>query len=124
VPCRLCWFQRITMYPLAAVLLVGALRRDSAVRWYVLPIAGAGALVAGYHYLIEWEVVEDNACSLTGPSCAAVWFREFGFVSLALMALVGFLTILALLFVRFPATMDDDAGETPPSAPARQEVAS
>jgi len=123
VPCRLCWFQRIAMYPLAAVLLVGALRRDDAVRWYVAPIAGAGALVAGYHYLIEWEVVEDNTCSLTGPSCAAVWFREFGFVSLAFMALIGFLTILALLFVRFPATMDD-AGDAPPSTPARQEVAS
>ncbi len=123
VPCRLCWFQRIAMYPLVAILLVGALRRDEAVRWYVAPIAAAGALVAGYHYLIEWEVVEDNTCSLTGPSCAAVWFREFGFISLALMALVGFLTILALLFVRFPATMDE-ADESPPSTPARQEVAS
>ena len=31
VPCRLCWFQRIAMYPLSAVLLVGALRRDPGV---------------------------------------------------------------------------------------------
>ena len=39
-----------------------------------------------------------------GPSCTDVWFRQFGFLSLATMALVGFLTILTLLFVRFPAT--------------------
>jgi disulfide bond formation protein DsbB len=121
VPCRLCWFQRIAMYPLAAILLVGAIRRDPGVRWYVAPLAAVGALISGYHYLIEWDVVDDNACSLTGPSCSAVWFREFGFISLAFMALVGFITILALLFVRFPGTLDDD-GASPPAASPKQEV--
>ena len=29
VPCRLCWFQRIAMYPLSVILLVGALRKDA-----------------------------------------------------------------------------------------------
>lgn len=109
VPCRLCWFQRIAMYPLAVVLLVGAIRRDVAVRWYVLPLAAIGAAIAAYHYLIEWRPeLETGSCSLTGPACSAVWFREFGFVTLAFMALVGFLTILSLLFVPFPARLGDD----------------
>ena len=43
-PCRLCWFQRIAMYPLSVVLLVGAIRRDAAVRWYAGPLALIGAL--------------------------------------------------------------------------------
>ena len=108
VPCRLCWFQRIAMYPLSVILLVGAIRRDNAVRWYVLPIAAVGAVISGYHYLIEWRPeLDTGACGLTGPSCTAVWFREFGFITLALMALTGFLTILTLLFFRFPATLDD-----------------
>jgi hypothetical protein len=38
-PCRFCWFQRIAMYPLAVILLVGALRKDPGVRWYAVPIA-------------------------------------------------------------------------------------
>ena len=29
IPCRLCWFQRIAMYPLAVILLVAAIRRRS-----------------------------------------------------------------------------------------------
>ncbi|NDE79574.1 MAG: disulfide bond formation protein B, partial [Actinobacteria bacterium] len=33
VPCRLCWFQRVCMYPLAGILLVAAIRRDRNVRW-------------------------------------------------------------------------------------------
>jgi hypothetical protein len=108
VPCRLCWFQRIAMYPLSAILLVGAIRRDDAVRWYVLPIAAIGAVISGYHYLIEWRPdLDTGVCGVSGPSCTAVWFRELGFVTLALMALTGFLTILTLLFFRFPATLDD-----------------
>ncbi len=109
VPCRLCWFQRIAMYPLSAVLLVGAIRRDAAVRWYALPLAAIGAGIALYHYLVEWNPdLETGSCSLTGPSCSAFWFREFGFITLAFMSLVGFLTILTLLFVRFPARLDAD----------------
>ncbi len=108
VPCRLCWFQRIAMYPLSVILLVGAIRKDAAVRWYAGPIAAIGAAIAGYHTLIEWRPqLDTGACELTGPSCTYVWFREFGFISLATMALTGFLTILILLFVRFPDRLDD-----------------
>ena len=116
VPCRLCWFQRIAMYPLTAVLLVGAIRKDPAVRWYVAPLAVVGAAISAWHTLIEWRPQLDNGeCALTGPSCTYVWFREFGFISLATMALTGFLTILILLFVRFPDKLDapDPLGTEP-----------
>lgn len=104
-PCRLCWFQRIAMYPLSVILLVGALRKDPSVRWYAAPLATIGAAVAGWHSLIEWRPSLDNgACEFQGPSCTFIWFREFG-LSLANMALIGFLTILILLLVRFPARL-------------------
>jgi len=125
IPCRLCWFQRIAMYPLSVVLLVGAIRRDAAVRWYAGPLAAIGAVIAGYHTLIEWRPeLDTGTCELSGPSCTATWFREFGFISLALMSLVGFLTILALLFVRFAVTMEDtDGGQTDsPTTPLLEEV--
>ena len=37
IPCQLCWFQRIAMYPLAVILLVAAIRKDRSVRWYAGP---------------------------------------------------------------------------------------
>jgi hypothetical protein len=117
VPCRLCWFQRIAMYPLSVILLVGALRKDAGVRWYAVPLATIGAAISGWHTLIEWRPALDNGqCELTGPSCTFVWFREFGFLSLATMALIGFLTILILLLVRIPARLDEP-GDTPAPAP-------
>jgi disulfide bond formation protein DsbB len=111
VPCTLCWYQRIAMYPLSLILLVAALRRDEGVRWYVAPVALVGGAISGYHYLIEWRPELDaGTCDLFGPSCTSVWFREFGFVSLAFMALVGFITILALLFLPVPARLESEGG--------------
>ena len=104
-PCRFCWFQRIAMYPLAVILLVGALRKDHDVRWYAVPLAAIGAAISAWHSLIEWRPSLDNGeCEFQGPSCTFVWFREFG-LSLANMALVGFLTILILLLVRVRARL-------------------
>ncbi|MDA2957471.1 MAG: disulfide bond formation protein B [Ilumatobacteraceae bacterium] len=111
VPCRLCWFQRICMYPLAGILLVAALRRDRSVKWYALPLAVAGLGVSTYHYVIEWKpALGDGACSV-GPSCTDIWFREFGFVTLAFMAWAGFAVILALLFVTPASSRSVDDGE-------------
>lgn len=99
VPCRLCWFQRICMYPLAGILLIAAIRKDHNVRWYALPLLVAGIGISGYHYLIEWKPsLGEGACGI-GPSCTDVWFRRLGFVTLAFMALCGFVAIVAFLFV-------------------------
>jgi disulfide bond formation protein DsbB len=97
LPCRLCWFQRCAMYPLAVILLVAAIRRDRGVRWYAIPLAAVGACVSTYHYLVEWHPqLEGDACDPTNP-CSLVWFREFGFVTLAFMALCGFAAIIVLV---------------------------
>ena len=97
VPCKLCWFQRIAMYPLALLLLIAALRRDESIRRYAVPLAVVGGAVSAYHYLIEWHPsLGAGTCDITAP-CTVPWFRQFGFVSLAFMALCGFAAIVALL---------------------------
>jgi disulfide bond formation protein DsbB len=53
VPCVLCWYQRILMYPLALVLAIGLLRRDPHLPVYVLPFSLTGLGIATYHYLLE-----------------------------------------------------------------------
>jgi disulfide bond formation protein DsbB len=99
VPCKLCWFQRIAMYPLALVLLIAAIRRDEGVARYTVPVALVGATISSYHYLIEWRPsLGGGSCDITAP-CNVPWFRQFGFVSLPLMALTGFLAIVSLLTI-------------------------
>jgi disulfide bond formation protein DsbB len=96
-PCKLCWFQRIAMYPLALILLIAAVRRDHGIRIYAVPLAVIGGLISSYHYLIEWHPsFSKGSCDLTAP-CTVPWFRQFGFMSLAFMALCGFAAIITLL---------------------------
>src|SRR3954468_10184256 len=52
-PCRLCWYQRIAMYPLVPILGVAAWRRDTGVRPYGLVLSIPGMIVAAYHVLLE-----------------------------------------------------------------------
>ena len=96
-PCELCWYQRIAMYPLVVILAIAAVRRDRDVWHYVVPLAGIGAAISTYHYLVEWFPEADSGvCKSTVP-CTFVWFRELGFVSLPLMALCGFALIITLV---------------------------
>ena len=107
-PCRLCWYQRIAMYPLVVILGIAAVRRDPDVGLYVRVLAGIGALISVYHLALEWiPALDTGACGI-GPSCTVIWFREFGFVSLPMLALAAFLLIITLLTVRGPDA-DDDA---------------
>src|SRR6266516_3566680 len=43
VPCELCWYQRICMYPLSIVTLLAALFDDPRVARYLLPLPVGGA---------------------------------------------------------------------------------
>jgi len=114
VPCRLCWFQRIAMYPLGVILLVAAIRKDRDVRWYVVPVASLGLIVSGYHMLLEWKPsLEGGACGV-GPSCADIWFREFGFVTLAVMAACGFIAIITLVMMTATTPHPDHLTEENP----------
>src|SRR5258708_6393374 len=54
LPCELCWYQRICMYPLALVLGLGLLTGDRRVDRYALPLAGIGFFIAFYHNVIYY----------------------------------------------------------------------
>ena len=98
-PCRLCWYQRIAMYPLVVILGIAAWRRDIGVRRYAVPLAAIGAVISTYHYALEWfPWLDSGVCVATMP-CTLVWFRELGFISLPYLALSAFLLIIALLWL-------------------------
>ncbi len=99
-PCKLCWFQRICLYPIALILGYGLARRDNSVRGPAMLLAAVALPISIYHYLIEWyPTLESGTCDPTAP-CTAVWFRQFGFVSLPLMAGAAALAIISLLSLR------------------------
>ena len=97
VPCRLCWFQRIAMYPLAIILLVGAVRREAVVKFYGLPIALIGLAISIYHNVVQfYPTLEGGSCDPLNP-CSARTIEMFGFMDLPFMAGAGFIVIAVLL---------------------------
>ncbi len=101
VPCELCWYQRIAMYPLSLVTLLAALANDHRAARYLLPLPLVGAGVSVYHLLIENRVVgQSSACFVSAPGgCATRWIEEFGYVTIPTLALSGFALTFALLLL-------------------------
>ncbi len=96
VPCVLCWYQRIAMYPLVVVLGVAWWRRDTQVWRTSVPIASIGAAIAVWHIAIEQRPsLAGDVCDPAAP-CALKWVEEFGFLTLPTMALIAFLAVSAL----------------------------
>jgi disulfide bond formation protein DsbB len=96
VPCTLCWYQRIAMYPLVLVLGVAALTRDRRAWRYVLPLAVVGGAISVYHYQLQaFPSQGHGACDPAVP-CTLRYVEEYGFISIPFMALSGFVLISAL----------------------------
>lgn len=104
LPCELCWYQRILMYPLSAILVVGVLRKDRGAVWYAAPFVAVGAPLALYHWLVERvpSLSDSTSCSAFVP-CTVPYFEELGYVTLAFMDMSAFLLIGALLVVDWRA---------------------
>lgn len=98
VPCILCWFQRIFMFPLAIILLLGLHPLDLNVVRYALPLAVIGLLFTLYHCLLFYGFIPENMqpCS-EGVSCADASMELFGFLPIPLLSLLSFIIIIALL---------------------------
>jgi disulfide bond formation protein DsbB len=96
-PCRLCWFQRLIMYPTAVALAIAAWKRFVQVRIPIMIEVIVGAGVAFWHYLLQYNPSwQGTSCSLEVP-CAQVWFRVLGFISIPYMALSAFLFVLVMM---------------------------
>ena len=97
LPCRLCWCQRIAMYPMSVILLIGAIRKDMAAKIYALPFALGGLAISIWHYLTQtFPNLEGGSCDPTNP-CSAKYVDVFGFISIPFMAGTAFTLIAVLL---------------------------
>ena len=106
IPCQLCWYQRIAMYPLVLLLGIAAARRDLGIRPYAMTLSLIGAVISTYHIVIQRiPSLSTGSCSVDAP-CTAINLEVFGFVTIPFLALSAFLLIAALLLVARPA--DDE----------------
>lgn len=122
VPCELCWFQRICMYPLSIITLLAAVRNDHGIFLYLLPLPLVGAGVSAYHLLVENGVVgQSTVCRLSAPGgCATKWINEFGYITIPTLAITAFLLLVTILALAISGSGEPRAAAIDPEeAPAR-----
>lgn len=96
VPCTLCWYQRILMYPLVVVLGVAALERRPGVWRTALPLSVAGLAVASYHTYLQGRP-GGGTCTL-GGGCTSIQYPMLGgLLTIPRLSLVAFAAITAVL---------------------------
>ena len=99
-PCSLCWYQRIFMFPLPILLLMGLFPLDVKVVRYALPLALAGWAIAAYHTLLQLGVIPESAAPCSqGASCSSAYLELFGFVSIPVLSLLAFSGVVGLLIL-------------------------
>ena len=99
VPCTLCWWQRIAMFPLVVILPLALFPRyDRGVIRYALPLAFLGWLVSIFQVLLVWGVVPKAiAACVQGIPCDEVQWSVLGFVDIPFLSFLAFTTMNALL---------------------------
>ncbi|MBI5920692.1 MAG: disulfide bond formation protein B [Betaproteobacteria bacterium] len=101
-PCVLCWYQRIFMFPLVLILPIGLFPFDRKVVRYALPLAVPGWLFAVFHMLLVAGVIPESIKPCTqGVPCSQQMIEWFGFVTIPLLSVVAFSTVIALLVLTF-----------------------
>jgi disulfide bond formation protein DsbB len=101
-PCSLCWYQRLFMYPIMIVIIIGLWKKDKNLVYYILPFSIIGLIIAIYHNLLYYGFISENLQPCTvGVSCTESQLDLFGFVTIPLLSLLGFLAINFLTLIYY-----------------------
>lgn len=107
-PCILCWYQRITIYPLVLFLAVGIIRRSRDIAYYVLPLSLTGWAISLYHNLLYYKLIPESAAPcLAGVSCTTKFIEYFGFITIPFLSFVALTVINVCLYLDLKLQKND-----------------
>lgn len=95
MPCTLCWYQRVAMFPLVPVLGVALWISDPRGRLYALPLALAGLAIAAWHSGLYARLIPEPVvpCTENGPSCTDRAGQSILGLSIPYLSLAAFAAI-------------------------------
>lgn len=104
--CELCWWQRIFLYPIPIIALVGFWKRTIETHITAAILASHGLFYALYHYYYHFQgFVLGNKlslpCSYGGlmPACTDSPVLVFGFVTIPFMGIMVFGSVLMIAWL-------------------------
>lgn len=102
-PCKLCWYQRIFMYPQVVLILIAYIKKTNDVFKYILALSIIGLLIAGYHYFLQTFPNPYAPCGDVGysVSCTVDFFKYFGYITIPWMSFSAFVIIFSVSLLMF-----------------------
>ncbi|MDR0136164.1 disulfide oxidoreductase [Metabacillus idriensis] len=96
IPCELCWYQRILMYPLVVILGIAIYKKDYQIAFYSMILSAIGGTISIYHYAVQKiDFVGENSASCGIVPCTGEYINWLGFITIPFLALIGFTVIFA-----------------------------
>ncbi len=93
LPCDLCWFQRIFMYPLPILLGIAYYRRDLAIVPYLFSFVALGGAFSLYHSILQ-KIPPKSDIAACGPTpCQGDYLNWFGWLTIPMLAFAAFVMI-------------------------------
>ncbi len=100
VPCNLCWWQRIFLYPQVFILGFALWKKDIILEKISLLFSVIGTIIAAYNSYLQFGGSPLIPCAATAASCAQRYFLEFGYVTIPTMSLTAFGLIILFLLIK------------------------
>ncbi|MGP4073750.1 disulfide oxidoreductase [Piscibacillus sp. B03] len=97
IPCELCWYQRILMYPLVFLLGIAFIKGDKGIKVYVLPFVFLGLILSAYHYITQRISVNKLTSCFIGGNCNNMYIDVFGFITIPFLSFIAFTSLSMLL---------------------------
>jgi disulfide bond formation protein DsbB len=112
MPCALCWYQRICLWPLCLILGMAWWRNRGGIVGFVLPQVVVGLAIATYQVFIQDFAHRDvlGLCP-TGPNCATKVDVGLGPVSIPMLSLTAFVITGLLLLAALRQTGSAGMGD-------------
>lgn len=94
VPCELCWFQRIFMYPLVIIYGAALLKKNKDLAFSGIILSGIGLCISIYHYALQKLSLLESAGGFCGDvPCTLQYVNYFGFITIPFLAGTAFIVI-------------------------------
>lgn len=106
-PCKLCWLQRIFIYPQLLLTGLAFYKKDEKIWDYSLSLTLIGVGIAIYHYATQMsETFKDLAdqlvpCSVVGmtPACSSYFFLKFDYITIPMMSVTTLVILITLALI-------------------------
>lgn len=100
IPCSLCWYQRIFMYPLVFLFLINLLYPDDKIFKYSFPLVFIGWIISIYHNLLMFKIIPEKLSPcVQGIPCSVDYLNWLGFITIPLLSFFSYTCILILLIM-------------------------